>query len=181
MPTNSSTALSTVVAGDTSPFSAAFTITGDTAISQLGVINPVSATFTRFLDSSSGATLDIPPGRCQVSITSPSPAHVVTYTFAAPTGAYAINTMPPTVSQIPRGSSDLVLPSHVIMSTDFPDSEAYQVFSYVPSSLASVTAEFTIVVSQTSLNPGSYTFTINQVITRPPYLMRSALNLAKYI
>ena len=110
---------------------------------------------------------------------------MVTYTFTATGGAYAINTMPPTISQVPRGSSDRVIPSPVIVSTDFLNSSAYQVFSYVPSSLDSVTAEFTIIVTQSNYDPSgagtyTYTYTISQVVNRPAHLGHVDLNLGEW-
>jgi hypothetical protein len=167
--------LSTSIAGSGASYFDTLTVTGDGLYGQL---SSVSSSLTRFKDGS-GNTLDIAFSYCHITIT-PSPnAHAITYSFIAssPIGAYDTDTIPSTIKIVPRGSSDLVLPSTVITTNSFTsiNTNSYQIFSYALGA-TKVYAEFTIVVNQTVINVGQYTFTATQEIDSAGYRGFSGTN-----
>jgi hypothetical protein len=163
--------ISAVTAGSNFGYS-----TNEVEVSKTGLTGTVlhsSSSFTRFSDTS-GSTLDIPLSLCNLTITPSTTSNVayIIYTIACGPGvpAYEIEVFPSTIKSIPRGSSDLVVPSTVITSTTFPvDTVSRQVFSYVPPSLASIEGEFTIEGAMYAPGPTvtPYTFTVSQTIYNP--------------
>ena len=142
---------------------------------------------TGFTDASSNP-LDIPVSLCNLTGVPNSYAQVVSieYTFSCggSVPAYSADTVPATIKSIPRGSSDLIVPSTVTTSIIFPTNTlSNQVFSYVAPSLASVIANFRITVNEynssgTYLRTASVTFT--QTVTRPAYRGYNSLDLKQY-
>ena len=136
----------------------------------------VSQAITRFTDITGLITLDIPLSMCNLTITPtypPATRGKILYSFnaSAPAGAYDADAIPSIVKYIPRGSSDLVVPSTVVVADSFNgiNTSANQVFAYQGYLYASILAEFTFVVTVTPDHeaPSDYTLTATQTVTHP--------------
>ena len=150
-------------------------------------VQHVSVELTGFTDASSNP-LDLPVSLCNLTGVPNTSGEVVyiTYTFSCGVGvpAYSADTVPATIKSIPRGSSDLIVPSTVTTSISFPTNTiSNQVFSYVAPSLTSVTANFRITVNEwSSLGTftGTTSVTFTQTVSRPAYRGFNSLDLKQY-
>jgi hypothetical protein len=84
------------------------------------------------------------------------------------TGAFNAQVSPGTVLSVPRGSSDLAVPSTVVTSPNFLNlnSSAYQVYSWSPTA-GTVYAMWTLIFVQTgaSSNNGTFTYQFFQPVS----------------
>lgn len=178
--------LTTVTAGlDTGYSNATIKVARNVLSGEL--VEHVSTELTGFTDPL-GIPLDLPVSLCNLTGVPNTSGQVVsiTYTFSCGVGipAYSADTVPATIKSIPRGSSDLIVPSTVTTSISFPTNTiSNQVFSYVGPSLTSVTANFRITVNEynssgTYLRTASVTFT--QTVSRPAYRGFNSLDLKQY-
>jgi hypothetical protein len=82
------------------------------------------------------------------------------------TGAYSSQVIPAVVKSVPRGSSNLVMPSTVITSPNFLglNTVSNQIFSYEPGSSNTIYAQWTLNLTQSGNHPGSFAYVFYQQI-----------------